>query len=282
MAMAPRGTAADRTKLYQYKVDSLLGRGGTGTVYRGVDRDTGDVVALKLFHANYFKNRGHIRELAKSVKRFKKFDHTNVMSIYDFISGDEGECLVQEYIDGPDLTWYCHNRPWNVNERLMVCAQICNGLQYIHDQGFLHHDIKPSNVLFTRTGVVKLSDYSLYHPGLLSSLLDSGLKDMVTPMYIAPEVINKKKATVQSDIYALGITFYVMFAGRVPFEVDSLQRLYGCHLNTVPDHPCVVNRNCPGPVGDVIMRMIEKDPEVRYPDCDMLRVTFADLGETRI
>jgi len=280
--MVLKAGAADRTKLYHFKVDKLLGKGGSGTVYRGVDTKSGQVVALKLFHSHYFQNRSHIKELAKSVARFKKFKHTNIMAIYDFLTGEEGECLVQEYVDGPDLTWYIKNRPWDISERLMICAQICNGLQYIHDQGFTHHDLKPGNVLFTRTGVVKLSDYSLYRAGLLSSLMDTGLKDLVTPMYIAPELINKHKATPQSDIYSLGITMYLLFTEKVPFEVDSLQRLYQCHLKTMPDHPSAVNRRCPQAIGDVIMRMLAKDPNERYQDCDMLRVHLGEIGKSRI
>jgi len=274
--------AADRAKLYRFKVDRLLGKGGSGSVYRGIDPESGQPVALKLFHANYFQSKGHVRELDKSVDEFKTFKHVNVMRIFDFISGDEGEVLVMEYIDGPSLTWYIENRPWNLEERLMICAQICNGLQYIHDQGFTHHDMKPANVLFTRTGVAKLSDYSLYRGGILSKFFDSGLKDLVTPMYIAPELLDRKSATPRSDIYSLGVTMYYLFALKLPFEADSLQALYQCHQRVRPEHPSNVNSRCPRAVGDVIMRALEKDPAARWPDCDMLRVQLGELGQSRI
>ncbi|HQE83865.1 MAG TPA: protein kinase, partial [Candidatus Hydrogenedentes bacterium] len=90
----------DRYKLYHFRIDLLLGRGGTGVVYRAIDTKTGNIVAVKLFHANFFRNNLHLRELAKSVKRFKKFEHSNVVQIYDLVSGDEGHCLVEEYVDG--------------------------------------------------------------------------------------------------------------------------------------------------------------------------------------
>ena len=76
----------DRYKLYHFRIDLLLGRGGTGVVYRAVDTQSGEIVAVKLFHANFFRNSAHVRELAKSVKRFKKFDHNNVVKIFDFVS----------------------------------------------------------------------------------------------------------------------------------------------------------------------------------------------------
>lgn len=274
-------TAPDRTKLYQFRIDQLLGRGGTGTVYRGIDTTNGQVVAVKLFHSTFFRNRLHVREYARSVGRFKKFVHPNVTRIFDFISGDEGECLVQEYVDGPDLKWYIANRTWNLQERLVIAAQICNGLQYIHENDVTHHDLKPANILFTRKGQVKITDYSLSQQRMLA-FLNSGLQEMVTPMYIAPELILKQKASPQSDIYSLGITFYLLFTNRLPFEADTLQKLYVCHLRVVPQHPSTINPNIPQALGDIIMRMIDKKPENRYPDADMLRISLAEIGRSRI
>ncbi len=272
----------DKTKLYQFKIDRTLGKGGTGVVYRGIDTNTGQVVAVKLFHANFFRNRMHLRDYEKSVKHFKNFKHPNVVQIYDFINGEEGVCLTQEYIDGPDLKWYIESRPWNVRERIVVVSQICNGLQYIHEQGYTHHDIKPANVLFTRKGVAKVTDYSLVKGKSLALFFDSGATQQITPMYVAPELIAKKKATPKSDIYSLGVTCYLLFTGRVPFPVDNLQRLYECHLRAIPEHPSVVNTKCPRDVGDVIMKMLRKNPDDRYENCDQLRIALAETGRSRI
>jgi len=158
---------------------------------------------------------------------------------------------------------------------------MCNGLQYIHDQGFVHHDIKPANILFTRKGVAKLTDYSLAREKLFN-LLDTGLKEQVTPMYVPPEIIRGERATARSDIYSLGASFYLMFAGRVPFLVDSLQRLYECHLKVMPDHPSDVNPRCPRELGDIIMRMMNKEPDKRFENCDELRIRMSDIGRSRI
>lgn len=269
----------DRLSLYHYKIDRLLGKGGTGVVYRGIDTKTGQVVALKLFHSNFFRNRFHLKDFARSVVKFKKFDHRNVTRIYDFITGEEGNCLAQEYVDGPSLKWYIENRPWNLRERLLIVIQICNGLQYIHDQGFTHHDLKPANILFTRKGVAKLSDYSLCRARIFTL---TTLQEQITPMYVAPEIIQKGKASPQSDIYSLGITLYLLFTGRVPFEVDTLDKLYQCHLRITPYHPNMVNPKCPPTLGDAIMRMIEKDPKKRFESCDQLRIVLSNIAQSRI
>ncbi|HRK33859.1 MAG TPA: serine/threonine-protein kinase [Candidatus Hydrogenedentes bacterium] len=271
----------DRLKLYHFKCDRVLGRGGTGTVYRAIDTVKGEVVAVKLFHANFFRNNSQVRDFAKSVQSFLKFNHQNVVRVLEFIEGPEGLCLTMEYVDGPDMKWYIENRTWNLEERLVIVAQICNGLQYIHDQGFTHHDLKPGNILFTRKGVAKLSDYSLCRARNIP-FFDSGLAEQITPMYVAPEIIMGQKATSRSDIYSLGIALYLMFTGKLPFEVDNLQRLYQAHLRAVPLHPHMVNRRCPQSLGDVIMKMIEKDPAKRYESCDQLRIVLADVGKSRI
>lgn len=271
----------DRLRLYRFKCDRILGRGGTGTVYRAIDTEKGEVVAIKLFHANFFRNAGQVRDFAKSVQSFKKFTHMNIIRVFEFIEGDEGLCMTMEYADGPDLKWYIENRPWNLEERLVIVAQILNGLQYLHDQGFTHHDLKPGNILFTRKGVAKLSDYSLCRPRSIP-FLDSGLVEQITPMYVAPEIIKGEKATHRSDIYSLGIALYLMFTGKLPFEVDNLQRLYQAHLKVIPFHPHTVNRRCPQALGDVIMKMIEKDPQKRYESCDQLRIIISDVCKPRI
>ena len=275
-------SAPDRHKLYGFKIDAKLGSGGSGTVYRGIDRENGHAYAVKLFHANYFKGRGHIKDLGKSASKFKEFNHQNVVKIFDFIDGDEGVVLVMEYVDGPSLTWYIENRPWDLQERLMICAQICNGLQYLHDRGFMHHDMKPANVLFSRTGTAKLADFSLYRPGVFSGLLDSGLKDLVTPMFIAPELLKAGKITPLSDIYSFGVTMYIIFTGQTPFAADNLTALYDAHKKTKPEHPCILNAKLPRAVGDLIMKALEKKPEDRWQDCDVLRVKLGEIGQSRI
>ncbi len=279
MAMAPQ--PSDRSALYGFRVDKLLGKGGASSVYRGLNPESGDVVALKLFRASYFPTRMHVRDLARSVKTFKKFQHENVVRIFDFITGEEGEVLVMEYVDGPDMRWYMQNRPFNLQERLGVVAQVCNGLQYIHEKGVLHHDMKPANVLFTRKGQVKLSDFSLCRDKLFG-IFDSGVKDLITPMYISPELIRKEKASTRSDIYSLGATLYEFFAMRQIFLTDSLEKLYQCHLRVIPDHPTKLNPKCPQPLGDIVMRCIEKDPKKRYQDLDQLRIALGEVGRSRI
>ncbi len=272
----------DKTNIYQYKLERVLGQGGTGRVYLGIDTKKGEAVAVKVFNENFFRNRLHVRDLAKSVGKFKRFKHNNVVQILDFIDGEEGRCMIMEYVDGPSLKWYILNRPWNLQERINICMQICMGMQYLHDKACIHHDFKPANVLFTRVGVVKIADFSLYGSSFLLELIDRNVGEQITPMFVSPEFIRRDKVTPAADQYSMGITFYMMFTEKVPFQVDNLNRLYQCHLSVTPDHPSLVNPNCPTALGDIIMKLLQKRPEGRFSDCDELRIALSQIGRSRI
>ncbi|MFP6584116.1 MAG: serine/threonine-protein kinase [Candidatus Hydrogenedentota bacterium] len=271
-----------QSELIGYKLQLEMGRGGSGTVYRALNTETGQVVALKRFHTSFFRNKAHAKEMIKTVKRLKKLDHANVVQIYDFITEGNDNVMVLEFIDGPDLKWYLENRPFQLQERLVILAQICNGLGYLHDQKLMHHDLKPANILFTRKGQVKLCDFSLAGGGGILAMFDQGIGEQMTPMFAAPELVRKEKATKLSDMYSLGIMMYIMFTQKVPFEVDNLQKLYACHLSQMPFHPTEVFDVCPQNLGDIIMRLLAKNPKDRFQDCQELRIALADIGQSRI
>lgn len=274
----------DRSKLYHYKLDRILGQGGTGVVYRGIDTQKGEVVAIKRFRDNFFRNAMHKRDLKKSIKRFKKLDNQNVVKILDFQDTNEtdGTCMIMEYVDGANLKWYLMNRPYNLQERLLICIQICNGMQYLHDHDVIHHDFKPANILFTRRGIAKICDFSLYGSSLMLELFDRGAGEQITPMYVAPEIIRRERATKLSDQYSLGVTMYMMFANRLPYISDNLPKLYQCHLTVTPQHPAEANPACPRNLGDVVMKLMAKKPAERFTDMDQVRIALSDVGKRRI
>ncbi len=273
---------ADRKQIYEYPVDIVLGQGGTGTVYRAQDPKTKDVLAIKVFRANFFRNSLHERSIAKMAKKASKLSHPNVVGIREFLHGKEGNCLVMEYVDGPDLKWYMENRPFDLEARLVIVAQICNGLGYLHENSMVHHDLKPANVLFTRRGQVKLADFSLFGGGSLRGFFEHGYSEQITPMFVSPELIEKKKATHLADMYSLGVVLYMLFTETVPFATDSLPQLYYAHLHTTPTHPTLINPKVPQALGDIIMRLLAKKPESRPQNAQQLRISLGNIGRSRI
>ncbi len=274
----------DRPALYHYKLDRILGEGGTGRVYRGIDTKKGGVVAVKRFRENFFRNPLHLRDLKKSVKKFKKLRNNNLVQIYDFLDTDpnDGNCMIMEYVDGPNLQWYLQNRPWNLQERISIAVQMCNGLQYLHDNKVIHHDFKPANVLFTRTGVAKVADFSLYGSSFLLELLDRRASEQVTPKFVAPEFLRKENTNNKSDQYSLGVALYMLYTDKDPYPADNLQKLYYSHLHVTPLHPQQANPACPRALGDIVMKLLEKNPKNRFKDCDVVRIALAGISQTRI
>jgi serine/threonine protein kinase len=283
--MEPEFRSADRPTLYNFKVDRILGQGGTGVVYRGVDPAKGEVYAIKRFHENFFRNPMHLRDLKGSVKKFKKLNHVNVVRIFDFLDSDpknDGICMVMEYVDGPNLNWYLKNRPFKLQERNSIAQQVCSGLQYLHDQGCIHHDFKPANVLFNRRGVAKVADFSLYGSNFLLELLGGKIAEQVTPMFVAPEVLRREKPTNKVDQYALGVALYMLFAERFPFVADNLPKLYQMHLALMPQNPNELNPACPRDIGEIVLKLMAKRPEQRFHDCDQVRIALSRAGQSRI
>jgi len=274
----------DRPSLYHFRLDRILGQGGTGVVYRGIDPNKGEVYAIKRFHENFFRNPLHLRDLKNSVKKYKKLQHPNVVQIFDFLdsSPSDGNCMVMEYVDGANLNWYLKNRPYKLQERNSIAQQICSGLQYLHDQGYTHHDFKPANVLFTRRGVAKICDYSLYGSSFLLELLAGKVAEQITPMFVAPEILRREKPTNKVDQYALGVALYMLFAERFPYVADNLPRLYQMHLSLTPIHPNEANPVCPRDIGDIVMKLMAKRPELRFHDCDEVRIALSRAGQSRI
>ena len=127
-----------------------------------------------------------------------------------------------------------------------------------------------------------MADYSLYGSSLILELFDRGAGEQITPMFVAPELIRGDKPTASVDIYSLGVVMYMLFADVLPFAVDSIQRLYHAHLHVYPTHPSDVNENCPRDLGDIIMKLLSKQPDKRFKDCDQVRIALADIGRSRI
>lgn len=272
-----------KPELCGYTLLLTMGVGGTGTVYKAEHPETKQIVALKEFHANFIRNKGHLRDLAKMVKKAQNLNHPNVIKIGNLITNPDENVLVLEFVGGPDLKWYIEHRPYNLNERLGVLTQICNGISYLHDHKIIHHDLKPANILFTRQGQVKVCDFSLAGiAGGIMSFMDQGAVEQITPMYIAPELIRKQKPTKLCDLYSLGIMMYTMFTDHMPFPVDTLQKMYICHLSQIPLHPTDVNSECPRLLGNIIMKLLEKDPKERFQDCQELRIALTNVGQSRI
>ena len=198
----------------RYRIIGLLGRGGMGEVYRADDLKLGQPVALKFLPAKLAAEPACIERFYAEVRHARGVSHPNVCRVYDVGEVDGQHFLSMEYVDGEDLASLLRRIGRLPQDKAIeIARQLCAGLAAAHDKGVLHRDLKPGNVMIDGRGRAKITDF-----GLAVGVDDDkgGAEVSGTPAYMAPEQLAGKGASVQSDIYALGLVLYELFTGRRP------------------------------------------------------------------
>jgi hypothetical protein len=266
---------------------ALVGRGGMGEVYRAEDLKLGNVVALKFLPASLQNDAAALAGLHAEVRNARQVSHPNVCRVYDIGEVNGQHFLTMEYIDGEDLASLLRRiGRLPADKALETAHQICAGLAAAHDCGLLHRDLKPANIMLDGRGRVRITDFGL----ALSSDDATGPSETAgTPAYMAPEQIGKGEASVRSDIYSLGLVFYELFTGRLPYKANSAFEWRRAHLESVPRTPSSVVKEIDPAVESAILRCLQKDPALRpssvrqvaaaFPGGDPLAAALA-AGET--
>jgi hypothetical protein len=279
---APGTILADR-----YRIVALLGRGGMGEVYRAEDLKLGNVVALKFLPASLQNDAASLARFHAEVRNARQVSHPNVCRVYDIGEVNGQHFLTMEYIDGEDLSSLLRRiGRLPADKALETAHQICAGLAAAHDCGLLHRDLKPANIMLDGRGRVRITDFGL----ALSSDDATGRSETAgTPAYMAPEQIGKGEASVRSDIYSLGLVFYELFTGRLPYKANSPLEWRRAHLESSPRTPSSVVKEIDPAVESAILRCLQKDPALRpssvrqvaaaFPGGDPLAAALA-AGET--
>jgi Protein kinase domain len=271
----------------RYRIVALLGRGGMGEVYRAEDLKLGIVVALKFLPASLQNDATALTGFHAEVRNARQVSHPNVCRVYDIGEVDGQHFLTMEYIDGEDLASLLRRiGRLPADKALETAHQICAGLAAAHDCGLLHRDLKPANIMLDGRGRVRITDFGL----ALSRDDATGHSETAgTPAYMAPEQIGKGEASVRSDIYSLGLVFYELFTGRLPYQATTPIEWRRAHLESSPRTPSSVVKDIDPVVEKAILRCLQKDPALRpssvrqvaaaFPGGDPLAAALA-AGET--
>ena len=262
-----------RDRLGKFEIVRLLGKGAMGEVYLGRDPKLGREVALKVISAGTDFGEEAQARFEREARAAALLNHPHVVTIYEF-GEDEGlHYLAMEFLDGDELETLIQGGKTSKVELLKVLGQVCDGLAYAHDRGVIHRDIKPANVLVTRQGKrlhAKLMDFGVAQMGP-SGLTQQGTW-MGTVSYMAPEYLDSGKASVSSDLFALGVILYeIITGGRKPFLGDSATSV----LHRVLLHPPEPIRpedrqDVPERLLAVLERALAKQPTQRYADAEAL------------
>ncbi|WP_433350154.1 serine/threonine-protein kinase [Micromonospora sp. CA-111912] len=247
----------------RYRLDTRIGAGGMGEVWRAVDEVLGRVVAVKAMLPEVADEPDFARRFLAEAKAMASVNHPAVASIHDYGRSDGVTFLVMEFVDGESLAGALRRSGRLAPEDVMrLIAQAADGLQAVHDCGIVHRDVKPANLLIRRNGSVLITDFGISRTWDGTHLTVSGAV-LGTPSYLSPEQVLGQPATALSDVYALGLTAYECLAGHRPFAGDSP---YAMALQRVQFAPRPLSTDLPRPVLAVVGRALATDPAGRWPN----------------
>jgi hypothetical protein len=245
----------------RYRITGRLGQGGMGEVYRANDLKLGQPVALKFLPQATEKNQQLLARFHAEVRIARQVSHPNVCRVYDIGETDGLQFLTMEYVDGEDLGTLLRRIGRLPSDKAVeVARQICAGLAAAHENGVIHRDLKPANIMIDGRGKVRITDFGL--AGVAGTFALEESRDG-TPAYMAPEQFAGKDASIQSDLYALGLVLYEVFTGKRAFEAATGTDLRRAHQHSSPTNPSLLVRDIDPIVERVILRCLEKDPAKR-------------------
>ena len=271
-------------KIGPYLIESEVGRGGMGAVYKAVraDEHFEKRVAIKLIKRGFdtddiIKRFRHERQILAAL------DHPNITRLLDGGATDHGlPYLVMDFVEGLPIAKYCEQKQMSITERLRLFLKVCSAVSYAHQNLVIHRDIKPSNIIVTADGVPKLLDFGIAKLTAPdgAETLGRGSTQMMTPEYASPEQILGLPVSTAADIYSLGVVLYELLTGRRPFKTKTTNALEMTRLITdsVPVRPslvvtqgrrgngarAIISSQLRGDLDNIILMAIRKEPERRY------------------
>src|SRR4051812_34091681 len=249
----------------RYKVERLLGQGGMGAVYLAYDQDLGRSVALKLVRPELMVHPEAMARFRQELLLASKISHRNILRIHDLGDAAGMKFISMAFVDGEDLHHLLLREGKLPIERMLnITRQLCAALDAAHAEGVVHRDLKPQNIMLGANDHVYVSDFGLAKSlGAVNSMTQSG-EMLGTPRYMAPEQVEAKSVDARTDIYALGLIFYEMVTGDVPFTAETTLQLMYKRAHDTPPAPKTVVPELPEWLNNVIMKCLERDPANRY------------------
>jgi serine/threonine protein kinase len=265
---APRGLP-DGPSLDGYDLMEKIGVGGLCEVYRGRQQATGQLVAIKVLSGQLARNEVLLKRFDLEFRAASKLDHPNIVRALDFSRDHPTPFLVLELVEGESLGAMLEREGrLPEKEATRIIVEVCKGLQYAHQHGVIHRDIKPDNILLTPAGEVKITDLGLVKERELDLDLTRTGRGLGTPHFMAPEQFrNAKTADARADIYSLGATLYAMVTGTLPFGNSSPLEAWMRKIDTQVPAPRSLLPTLSERINRVICRALEADPNRRPPSC---------------
>jgi len=273
----------------RYEVEEQVGAGGMSSVYRAHDRLLDRTVALKVMHQHYGSDPEYVERFRREARSVASLSHPNVVTVIDRGEHNGRQFIVFEYVDGENLKQLIQRRgAAPVDTALELGIQIAQALSFAHQQGLVHRDVKPQNVLLNGDGRAKVTDFGIARSLDVKRGMTQTGTVLGTSEYIAPEQAQGHHVDEHTDVYSLGVLLYELLTGSVPFRGDNFVAVAMRHINDPPTPLHELRPDVPPRVEQAVLRALAKDPQDRYPSmaafCDELAVCLAELqgGATHV
>lgn len=249
----------------RYRIVRQIGRGGMADVYLAKDLILdGEEVAVKVLRTNYQTDQIAVQRFQREARAMADLDHPNIVRISDIGEEDGQQYLAMEYVDGLDLKRYIkENAPLSNDEAVRIMGQILLAMRMAHTRGIVHRDLKPQNVLLTKEGTAKVTDFGIAVAFAETSLTQTNSM-LGSVHYLSPEQARGSKATIQSDIYAMGIILFEMLTGRIPYDGDSAVTIALQHFQKALPSVREENSSVPQALENVVLKATAKKLTDRY------------------
>ncbi len=261
-----------------YKIQSKIGEGGMGAVYKGVDTMLDREVAIKALKPELASQTAIVERFRSEAVTLAKLHHPNIATLYSLLREGDELYMVLEYVRGQSLDEILTRRgALPAEEVIPVFCQILDGINHAHEYGIIHRDIKPANMMLTENGTLKVLDFGIAR--LLGSNRMTRAGNIIgTLEYMAPEQVRGLETDARSDTYSLGMMLYEVLTGRTPFDTENEFELMKLQTESLPALPRSLNPNIPEEVQAAIMRAIQKDPDHRFQTAGDFREALLDAG----
>jgi serine/threonine protein kinase len=258
----------------RYEIIEEIGRGGMGLVYKARDRRLGRIIALKRMPEKLRDHPGAVQLFLAEAQAAARMNHPNIVTLYDADQENGHFFITMELLEGLPLNTMLKKRGrFGPRDTARLGIQICAGLQFAHDQGIVHRDIKTANLFITRERMLKIMDFGLAK--ILEAVRDKGATLIAgTPFYMAPEQAAGNVMDGRTDLYGLGVTLFELSTGQLPFtEGDVAEQ----HRNTAPPDAAALVADYPPALAQLIQKMMAKSPEDRPASAEVVAETLTQL-----
>src|SRR5437764_10631970 len=266
----------------RYELEELVGTGGMSSVFRAHDRLLDRKVALKILHQQYTDDDEYVERFRHEARAVAALSHPNIVTVIDRGEHGERQFIVFEYVEGENLRrWIERRGPAPVTTALELAIQVARGLSFAHQQGLVHRDVKPQNVLLNGDGQAKVTDF-----GIARSLdMKHGMTQTGTVLgtsdYIAPEQAQGQQVDEHTDVYSLGVVLYELLTNEVPFPGENFVAVAMRHINEAPPSVRDKRPDVTPRVEAAIQRAMAKDPNDRFQTmaefCHELEACLAEI-----